>query len=296
MATDNSVAELQSMGFEAGCIREALLVCSGNVERAIDYLLAVDDDNIAVAQPTTTSNAPSSTSSLQTETTAPVVSTTSRLPRMIVAHDVSQYSFENGRSACTCIALRAASSFLENPSLESLSPEYLERVIQEGVVINSELFVSSGGVEHVSAEEALQKDRNHQLFGRLRMAGNIRQGLLHKNPRHPRGLLTMLLTCRKENKRNEWMAIVFTKTPESIVLFLPPEGSSLPFILLDSHPRPTLQANGAYLQFHSSLESFLHPLLTIFPPMNLGPDVAEWMDMVYNSFDLYPLFLDNAAA
>lgn len=291
MATDSSVAELQSMGFDAVRIREALRVCNGNVERAIDYLLAYDDDVHDTGDRPSASHQEHGSSAIATA----VSTTPSRLPRMIVAHHVSQYSYENGRSACTCIALRAASSFLENPTVEMLSTDYIYQVMQEGVAIHAELFMlSSSSSEHVSAEEALAKDQARQIFGPLRLAGGIRQGLLHKNPKHPKGLLTLLITCRKENKSNGWMAIVFTKTPESIVLFLPPEGSALPFVLLDSHPRPTLDADGAYVQFHNSWESLLHPLLTIFPPMNLGPDVAEWMDMAYNSFDLYPLIRDRS--
>jgi hypothetical protein len=68
-----------------------------------------------------------------------------------------------------------------------------------------------------------------------------------------------------------------------------------PFILVDSHPRPGLGIEGAYVKFHSSLDSLVSTLMTdIFPFTHLGNDQEEnddWMTAMYNSFDVYPLIL-----
>jgi UBA/TS-N domain. len=102
------------------------------------------------------------------------------------------------------------------------------------------------------------------------------------------------------NDEEEWMCAIITKPPETVCVFLPPRKrvvllqESLPYVLVDSHPRPGLGIESAYAKFHSSLESLVSTLTTdIFPFTHLGCDDEEqdWMTAMYNSFDVYPLRL-----
>lgn len=102
------------------------------------------------------------------------------------------------------------------------------------------------------------------------------------------------------NYEEEWMCAIITKPPETVCVFLPPRKrvvvlqERLPYVLVDSHPRPGLGIESAYAKFHSSLESLVSTLTTdIFPFTHLGYDDEEqdWMTAMYNSFDVYPLRL-----
>lgn len=255
---NDSIAMLMSMGFDESEALQALSVCGGNVEHAVNHLL---------------SGATASSSSTA------VQDTTSGTNTRMVQGAISQYSIPDGRSACTSIALTAAAAFLEsdNPPA-SVDPDFLQRIVLGGND-SHQAKNRTGSVEHKSAEEILQNGG----FPSLSLHGPIRQGILSRDPNSLQGLKQSLLGCRPAAG---WACVLITKSPETVLVALPSSDSES-FILIDSHPRPQFGAEQAYARFHASLGDLVQSLEMIFPPTDLGPDVPELMAAMYNSFDLY---------
>jgi hypothetical protein len=278
---DNDIAQVTAMGFDDAQARQALEVTAGNVEQAVNYLLM---GGVAAAP------APAPVPPTIGITTTP---SSSSAQQSMVVGPISQYSVDSGRSACTCIALTAATRFLQSPTVTLNS---LQSMITEGVQ-NYQKLCSSSSVEHLSVEEVLAQPQSQVIFP-LTSEGGIRQGLLTTNPHHGLGLKSLLEGIRQEQQsssssssKGEWLAIIMTKTPETILLCFSPPSSSSEFWLIDSHPRSQLGTEGAYGKPHSSLDELIMSLGEIFPCTELGPDIPEMMAMMYNSFDLYPLKL-----
>ncbi|CAB9503769.1 expressed unknown protein [Seminavis robusta] len=281
-SSDQNVSMLMEMGFESSRAEEALRVCDGNMERAVEFLFSGGTSGGAATMASSTGGGGVGSSE-------------------DVVASLSQYSVDNGRSACTCIALTAARNFLQNPSA-AIQAQFLVDAIQQGVSNYQQLCNnnSSGGVEHKSAEEVLQaaaSSTNTNPFAQLKMtAGGIRQGILsNTNTRSDMGLYTLLSACRQEAPSDAWLAVLITKTPETVLAILPPPSTQpQKYLVIDSHPRPgVVQGNGAYARIMSTLDDLVAHLSTILPATELGPDIPEMMAMMYNSFDLYPLLLST---
>jgi hypothetical protein len=215
-----------------------------------------------------------------------------------------------GHSACSCIAIFGAVSFLSSCKRDGMNScvevediitsDFLQNVVLTGVNIYSEAMQvkhmnpSCIGPEHLSPEEVF--DAVGWLSCDLDQIGEIRQGLL--SPGDTSSFYPQLLSCRHDEKARggEWMAVVITKTPESVLVLLPPlltkadlAVHTKKYILIDSHPRSHFSASGSYAILHPSLEALVYSLSVIFPPTDLGPDVSDLASMMYNSFDLYSL-------
>lgn len=278
---DEKVLMLSSMGFDEAKAKQALSHCNGNIDLAVDIILSGQLSTATTA--TSISQQPGRTSNNDTVD--------------IVQTDVSQYSFENGRSACTCIALHTASTVLqklknniekstENPK-EWITPGFLQSLLISGVDLYNK---ADSSVEHRSPDEVLSSSVLSSALRVKLLTGGVRQGILTAGD-GPLGLKESINECRA-SINNEWMAVVITKTPETICIFLPPKHSeynSHPYIVIDSHPRPTFSADGCYALFHTSIDGMVDSLKKIFPAIDLGVDVGEVMAAMYNSFDLYPL-------
>ena len=269
--SSGDISQLTAMGFDDSSSREALASANGNVETAVNILLGV------VPAPA----APSSSSAASPSA--------ANVGDMIVC-PTSQYSVGNGRSACTCIALTAATNFLQisGGGSVTLNAEFLQNMIMNGVQ-NYQTLSSVSPVEHLSAEEVLQTDQG-KCFP-LSVRGGIRQGILSSDSFHPMGMQALLEGIQEEQQGqcNAYIAVLITKTPETVLVCLPLSGSGA-YWLIDSHPRAAhLGADGSYAKPHPNLVSLLQSLQAIFPPTELGPDIPEMMAMMYNSFDMYPL-------
>lgn len=217
-------------------------------------------------------------------------------------------SVVSGRSACSCITIFAAISFFSNCKHDKrkscvediITPDFLQNVVLNGVNIYSEAMqakymnASCIGPEHLSPEEVFEAVS--WLSCDLDQIGEIRQGLL--SPGDTSSFYPQLLSCRHDKKArgSEWMAVAITKTPESVLVLLPPVSTTPDravhadkYILIDSHPRNHFSASGSYAILHPSLEALAYSLSIIFPPTDLGSDVSDLVSMMYNSFDLYSL-------
>jgi hypothetical protein len=202
---------------------------------------------------------------------------------MVVAN-CSQYSFDGGQSACTCMALEIAQGLvMSDEPTSALSSTFLDGSLRRGVEIYTTIMTSS--TEHMSAEDAWTQ------FSNLKLKGEIVQGVLFHDPSHPQGLLSLLrgrcaIASEDEQHGNDWVFVVLTKTPETVLLCLSRRDG---YWLIDSHPRPNTwpDAVNAYAKHHASLEKMVESVNLIFPIVDLGPDVPELMSVMYNSFDLY---------
>ena len=304
------IDQLTCMGFPQSAAVEALQITSGNLEMAINHLLSggVESSSNNNNNNTTTTITASLAGSVVAAPPAELSGSTDAMAAKaggVLRGSTSQYTYADvGRSACTCIALTAASIFLQDQNVTST---FLDTMIAQGVE-NYQKLISSGqtGVEHLSAEEVLQKDQQGQLFHVKTIGGGndvIRQGVLSHDFHNPMGMKALLEGIRFDRHNNrkvgstkndvdddEWIVVLITKTPETVLVCFPPDSiSPAPYWLIDSHPRPQLGLDTSYAKLHSSLDTLLLSLDAIFPPTDLGPDVPEMMAIMYNSFDLYPL-------
>jgi UBA/TS-N domain len=257
---------LLAMGFEASQARVALARHDGNLEEAANELLltTIPEDHCFLPRRGTASAVVSDVVQIQGTS--------------------SQYSYDDGRSACTCIALQGAVQFLAAMDRQdtAIDAAFLDQMVQEGCRIyrewNKQQTLSSP-MEHTSVEDVVH------LFPSLVMDG-IRQGLLSPGD----GWSSILQECQSPT---DWVCCIMIKPPETVLLCLPPIGGpQQEFYLFDSHPRRSEFGTAhASARRHASLPDLVgYSVQPIFPPvMDLGPDVPEYMTAMYNSFDLYPL-------
>jgi hypothetical protein len=277
-SNDDAIQMITAMGFDVAQAQQALQASNGNVEHAVNFLLM--------------GGGASESASTGAGASASVSGASGGASKLVVG-GISQYSVDDGRSACTCIALTAATKFLQSPSEDNITADSLQSMIVQGVEhyqqLSSDTALSSS-VEHLSPEEVLQHAT--QQFPLQMIPGGIRQGILSPDSHHPLGLVSLLQAIRQEQPPTKWMALLMTKTPETVCLLFPPPADSSTtggFWLVDSHPRSGIE--GSYAKSHSSLQELGASLQMIFPCTDLGPDVPEMMATMYNSFDLYPLVL-----
>ena len=276
---DENISTLVAMGFTCEKSKEALSASNGSLERAADILLS--GGPILPAE----TNHPPARSARDTAS--------AQSQARLVHSGLSQYSDPSGKSACTSIALTLAVNFL-NDGEHSVTAEYLDRSVREGIQMYSDLHATSGASEHSSVEELmaavnLSAVHSEKLAPLTMLGGSPRQGLLSNARDNPMGLGAVLSQCQRVAAHvNSYVAAVITKPPETILVLLPPRGQSgLPYILVDSHPRPNL-SQGSYALLNSDFDGLLESCRKIFSPTELGPDVPELMAMMYNSFEVYP--------
>ena len=171
---------------------------------------------------------------------------------------------------------------------------FLLEGLQHGVTLYKTMKSSDSNtsVEHMSAEEVLASAHGKVEFANRKLDGLVRQGMLSPDPSSPLGMHAVLSGCQSES---QWVAVIITKSPETVVVALPPSVQQASqyrgWLLLDSHPRPQFTASASYVMAHDNIESLVQTLLEIFPFTDLGSDVGEMMQMMYNSFDAYALHM-----
>ena len=314
MSNDNDIAMLMSMGFDLTQSQHALSENGGNLERSIDYLLSGGGGSVGgtISTDNNVGNAGNDSRDNSGTTT-------------IVQSFVSQYSDPLGRSACTCIALTMAQNFLKSHTndmnkesaaeqrahnvQEIIDSAFLDKSIYEGIQNYAMLgggCTNTNSGDHSSVDELLSKDSaaTSPLFLSMQVLENSpRQGILDSHSssvdlhNNPMGLSALLGQCQggvssSHALSTPYIAAVITKPPETVLVLLPLSSANLPYVLLDSHPRPNQLSphypHGAYGLFHPSMTSLVSSLKQIFPVTELGNDVPEMMAMMYNSFDVYP--------
>ncbi len=263
---DEEYETLLSMGFPPDQCRKALKLSSGDLDSSINLLLSgtlTDDDMV----PNRAGGEP-----------------------FLIQIDTSQYTFAEGVSACSCIALNFASEFLININQATsperiLSAQFLTNTLFGGVEKYKRL--PKTGSDHKSPEDVLKAQStsfnvcyNHDIL----------QGVLCSDD-NPLSLKQTLIKCLERNEQHDWIAVILTKTPETICICMSKnqEMQKYNFILIDSHPRPQLGIHGCYALLHSSLNDLIVSLKKILPITSIDGMSSLMLEM-YNSFDAYPLY------
>ena len=271
---------LTSMGFDLSQAQSALDIANGDVNNAANYLLNEGATSGGIGSTVDESNGNSDT--------APGASNINQVEQ--IQGSKSQYSYEYGRSACSFIALSAATFILQNTAGGvSMTESLIDDAVHNGCNTYSEwkkMNRSNESIEHTSVEEILLSG----YYSNLELPpGGIRQGMLSNNNHHgPSSLPVLLKACQSST---DWVCVVMIKPPETVLLCLPPTTDNKNmYYLFDSHPRMMeFGSEHAYCRIHRSLTDLVHSVSAIFPIADLGPDVPEYMSSMYNSFDLYPV-------
>ena len=176
-----------------------------------------------------------------------------------------------GSSACTAIAVHAAATLL--PILDGgAAPSVgdLDAAVRAGAATAAQ---SPGA--HLDYATAWALSGLGSKLQPLNL-GAESQGLLTT----PGSLEDLCAEARARTPSPSFVAVVFTKPPETVCFFLPPpDGSS--FFLFDSHPRPGVPV--AHLARYADLASLLGHVRELFPPL---PDDGEgFAVMQYNMFE-----------
>lgn len=292
-STDENISLLMSMGFDKKSCQHALQISGGNVERAVECLLSGN---------TITMNGTAA------NTNFGVTNNSSQSSLLLVQSDISQYSNPLGRSACTAIALTLAYNCIGQlgASAESvIDATLLSSSITDGINLYGELSENnSSGSDHSSVEDILVacSGKDKGIISSLSLLPNSpRQGILSNSSSNQHMGFEALLTQCQLDSSESYIAVVITKTPETVLVILPTQSAAsntnAKFILIDSHPRPQQLAphfpTGSYALFHPTLSSLVASLREIFPITELGDGVPELMQMMYNSFDVYPFQLSR---
>lgn len=295
---NDQIEMLLAMGFGSDDSKQALSNANGNVESAIEALLS---GNVASSGSIGAAGIYGDGTLGDSRTYSfPKSGGSSSSSSFVVQSDSSQYSTNSGTgnggtSACTCIALSAASDFLKmiecNNNVEQwMTPSYLTSLVTTGTQLYNDARKGGGdsSIEHMSAEEVMSLLPNQF---HVKLQGGIQQGVLSKDRNSGMGLKQTLENCHSNvGDNSKWMCAVVTKTPETVLVCLPPPlHDSQSFVLIDSHPRPQFGIHGSYARIFTHLNDLIETLESIFPQVDLGPDVGEMMVIMYNSFDVYPL-------
>jgi len=268
--------QLQAMGFSEEQIQNALEITDGNVELALDLLLTggTDDANYSDFQ----------TQSLDQRICL----------KNVIQSEHSQYTFENGKSACTPIACQAAIeilNILKQATPFVPTPQIITDILFSGVQAYQEHLLTRG-VEHSAVDEVL---KNVPSFEKLRCPGGEMGGCLQGLTSNPSSFADVFQQAYsfQDIPPDSSIAVVITKPPETLLVVLPPRATENgTYHLFDSHSRPQFGIDGAYVYSSEDLSSLENLLQNIFPYHRSGR-ADDMMLMMYNSFDATVLFLGD---
>jgi len=207
---------------------------------------------------------------------------------------VSQYSFEGGRSACTIIATIAAAEVLGGAD-EDFNESNIGKWVSQGVECYGSI-ISSGGSsqEHTSLDDIW----GHEALRPI--TGNLERGALINGAVSLSAFQGMIRDARNfasqagsPQEGGFDVALVITKPPETIMLALC-HGSS-ESILFDSHNRPMRGFEGAHALRFKTDDDAAAGLCEPFPAVQGMEDFGFAGEMM-NQFDATPLFLASTTS
>jgi len=232
-----------------------------------------------------------------------------RFGRVVAMAPVSQYTADEGKSACTTIACFGALEMLQRlrtfgvglvaqPGGFALSPPHLNsaeladalvRVVKQGV---------DAHVRALSHNPASQHRSSSEVMDALPATHELRQKLF-------RGTCTEYLLSGSEDERaacfmqalqppaapHTAASYVLTKPPETVLCVIGADAST-PCFLLDSHPNSSRRLAGAHALRFDCVQSLCTALCRRFPVVHL-PDVdpGDWQLAYMRQFSAMPLML-----
>jgi len=292
------------MGFEETASRAALWATGGDASRAVDMLLDPTASDAQYQQ-----SAPQSVFRMPSRTDPAFPQRGLSGPCWTMDLGVSQYDLGGGTSACTPIAASVLEHLLEcahrasastqgqaqiapdsspttqieivteteTTQTQTFDPAALTRAITRGVQRYAELPL--GSREHLAVDELAQSPGT--------ACGGPLQGLLTS----PRPFQALFRQARQLAAPGH-VGIVITKPPETVCVLLPPlpphTGFPAPqYVFFDSHSRPFLGFNGAYVVCSPDEGEIEARLGAIFTPLPDDGSENNWMQQAYNSFEGY---------
>jgi hypothetical protein len=192
---------------------------------------------------------------------------------------ISQFTFPEGRSACTVIACEASFALLnmKKPLVEA-TKEMVVSTVHGGIEeYKARQKGPSGGVEHMSCDEVLL---SCPKYSEVMEASGFQQGTNFGSRAFEREIDAALDTAQRFPNG---ICAVITKPPETVVVHVL-AGATPSFVVFDSHPRQDIGIHGAYTQGFNTAAACASYLRQIFPSVDgLGDGMMEQM---YNSFDM----------
>ena len=240
---------LRDMGFSETEISFALEAVGGNAEAAVELLL---------------------------ETSPRLVSSDATS----IVLDISQYLFSQvDTSACTTIACSALPQLLESlDENQLLNKEKLSAMLIEGIEHHRHV-TSVLGLEHVSVEEVVELLPS--LTSSLSSINITSQRSLTSPDCFEKLVQEAIDSCPDINRH---IGVIVTKPPETVALIINPAPTGRQ-LLFDSHSRPQLGLEGAYL-LSSDLMGIVSHLKQLFPaPSGQNIQSMSLMEEMYYSFE-----------
>ena len=195
---------------------------------------------------------------------------------------ISQYSFPNGSSACTAISSMVLGEFLYRLDVGEVDESMHDPSKLCGYLIESvneyQKFkdFSKLNSDHLSVDEFFTSTEH--LWTKLNKIGGFHQANLQDSFVYRNLINSIIPSC--DSKKH--IGIILTKPPETIFIILSPSsGPSKHYYLFDSHSRPQLGIEGAYLYSSEHLPDIVKRLEIIFPTLEMHS--GESLDnLMYN--------------
>eukprot|EP01038_Epipyxis_sp_PR26KG_P013032 gene13032-17465_t len=247
---------LISMGFDVTKTEQALKQANGDVDIALEILL-------------------DSTGTQQNN-----IITEEFLPESVIELGISQYTFSEtgGSSACTVISLAVMTKVLEciEEDTDYKNNSILVDAVMEGISSYTALFGESNS--HTSVDEILPIFTDKIVC----LCETPIQGLLSNLS----SFHDLVRSARSISNNNKYTGIIITKPPETVCLILPPVESNGQYILFDSHSRPQLGLESAYMVSSPHLNAIINRLNDLFVALpSDGHDENNYLTIMYNMFE-----------
>ena len=328
------VFTLRAMGFEESQVARALKMTNDDAETALELLLSGASSGEQKEPESTTRTAATETALATTD----IAKSTSAAPPSssvqsckLTSLAISQYSFPNGTSACTAIALTTMADLLTKLDTSAISGavsarDYASSLHNEAklseYVINGiaeyDKFASFSSVisEHLTADEFFAATES--LWSSVKKVSvsdsagsNSFSEPLQRNLSDSDAIASIFRALRSSTSvdTSKYIGIVLTKPPETIMVILPPPdtppsitNSDAVYFLFDSHSRPSMGIEGAYFYTTTNEREFIERLKMCFPVVDMrledcsadGSLLAE----LYNTIEAnaYQSYEDSASS
>lgn len=330
-----NVSTLKAMGFEESTVTTALRMANNDAETALELLLsgAVNHGEQKEPEVTTAVTTTERTAATTATTTVSVVPPSSSMQSFnLTSLAFSQYSFPNGTSACTAIALTTMADLLTkldtSNSKEVSARDFALSLHNEAklseYVINGiaeyDKFTSFSSVtsEHLTADEFFAATES--LWSCVKKVSLSNSTDKHKTSfSEPlqrnltdsdaiRSIFKVLRSSATVDK-SKYIGIVLTKPPETIMVILPPPdtppsitNSDAVYFLFDSHSRPSQGIEGAYFYTTTNEREFIERIKMCFPVVDMRIDDCSTdgslLAELYNTIEAnaYQSFEDSSSS
>jgi len=205
--------------------------------------------------------------------------------RLVTQGSLSQYSFHDGRAACTPIALEAAWGLLvERPPLGllSITAEDLNEFVQRGVERYRNVRHYSQTNQHSSVDELWEDPACADLVYHLEKGAPLQGSVANLQE-----LICAFQACLDFAAGCDRLAIVLTKSGETVLCVTDLQSSPSGWYLFDSHGLSHENPKLAYWKEFGSFHRLLDAFQLKYPPQDFGDGSLQ--SEMYNLFEAFPI-------